>query len=218
MRNPIASLRKAVSSYNSYFKSIDKGLVCVSSDLDKIPDLEDISPSYIRAADMFNDKEIGAWLNVNNDAFGRAWGPAEYTENVIRHPDLQVTDTFMLLKDGKAVGIVSIGIYRRNNNIGFEHYIACKKSERNKGLGKHLVLYGYHKLKEKGIRRCETQTVLERKASLLIHFSYGFQPKIRLDNWNTRDTSSRLQRIIISWKLSSVYRAWKKGFHENHRS
>ena len=190
----------------------DRVLVYTQGDLDHLPDLkQDIAPLYVAEMNREDESEIGLWLDVHNDAFSRKWGPDEYRAEVLNHPDLQILHTYLVMNDDEVVGTASVGVFRRQKNIGVGHYIQLRRSAQSHGLGKYLLLYRYHKLKQLGIRTCESQTTLVREKALLLHFSCGFRPKTRPDSWNSTGVNSPLARMRANLQLERLYRTWQRG-------
>ena len=185
--------------------------VCTQSDLMNLPPLTgDISPLYIRKMDMADEADIRAWLDVHNDAFERNCEPDVYRRCMVEHPDLIVRSTYFLMHGDDAVGATSIGVFRRNPEVGVGHYLQLQKRYHGRGLGKYLFLFRCHKIKEFGVAACENITDISRKKALFIHFDCGFQPKLRSDHWNSPDRVSPLVRAFGNYQLAKLYREWKK--------
>ena len=179
------------------FYRFNSVLVCTQADLNNLPPFnKDIAPLHLKEMDMEDESEIREWLKIHNDAFGRAWGFKEYQAFMLNHPYLIVTHTYFMMDESTPMGAGSVGVFKKNKEIGVGHYLGIRKNFQGRGLGKYMVLYRYHKLHEHGIRICESETTLRHKKSLLIHFDCGSRPKFRPDYWNTPDGASALLRVI----------------------
>lgn len=77
-------------------------------------------------------------------------------------------------------------------------------------MGKYLVLYRIHRLKELGLRKCESVTTLRHRKSLFIQFDCGAKPKLRLDYWNDLGQAPPLARRIAHYRLEGLYREWMR--------
>lgn len=184
--------------------------VCLQYDLERLPPLVDITPLYLREMNMRDEAEVTIWLDIHNDAFGRAWGPAEYESAILRHPMFLVTHTYFVIDGRGPIGAGSMGINRKNEEIGIGHYLQVRGGAQGLGVGKYLALYRLHRLKELGLRRCEIVTTLRHRRSLFIHFDCGAKPKLRLDYWNDLGQPSALARRIVHYRLNGLYREWMR--------
>jgi len=199
------------ASVVSWRDALDSALVCTQGDLARLPPLDrDIAPLHVREMRMHDEAEIAAWLEVHNDAFGSAWGAEDYEREILHHPTVAVWHTYLILDGPRAIGAASAGVYRRNPEVGVGHFVGLRRAAHGRGLGRHLVLYRYHRLREAGIRLCESETTLRNHESLGIHFACGFRPKPRLDAWNSPDPGDALQRGITRWRLRRFYRRWSR--------
>jgi GNAT superfamily N-acetyltransferase len=159
---------------------------------------------------MHEEADIAAWLEIHNDAFGSAWGLEDYEREILHHPTVTVWHTYLIMDGSRALGSACAGVYRRNPEVGAGHFLALRRSAHGRGLGRHIVLYRYHRLREAGIRLCESETTLRNRESIGIHFACGFRPKTRLDAWNSPDPGDALQRWITRQRLERLYRRWSR--------
>jgi len=157
---------------------------------------------------MRDEADVTTWLEIHNDAFGRTWGPAEYESAILHHPMFLVTHTYFVIDGTGPIGTASIGVNRKNVEIGIGHYLQVRRRAQGLGVGKYLVLYRLHRLKDLGLRRCEIVTTLGYRKSLFIQFDCGAKPKLQLDYWNDLGQSSALARRIVHYRLEGLYRTW----------
>ena len=189
---------------------LDNALValqCRAEDLApaRLEDLGDIRPM-----DMRDDADVRTWLAIHNDAYGRAWDRARYEANILHHPHLDVSDTYLIFHEGEPVGAGSVAVFRRNRDIGVGHYVGIRRAYQGRGFGRRLVLFRHHTLRERGVAVHEMETTINRRASLWMHFGCGFRPKRRFDDWNTPDRAPFWLRALTQARLERQYRLWKR--------
>ncbi|GEM_PF-3468247 len=184
-------------------------LVICSVDLKDLPKLQEKDSVQIDAINMNDENNIKIWLEIQNDAFKRNWGIKECERFLLKHPHVSVLNTYFLKLGNEIVGIVSNGFFRKNKDIGTAHYLGLRNRAQGKGLGKYLLSYSYNELKKNGYKICEAETTIDRKRSLLIHFDFGFKPKVKFDYWNTPDNVNMITRKIVSFRLKKFYASWR---------
>jgi GNAT superfamily N-acetyltransferase len=184
------------------------GLVCVRADLAGLPRPRDVSPFRICDMDMRHPAHVAWWLEIHNEAFGRAWGRAEFTSHVLEHPQILILRTYLVMAGDRAVGAASAGVYRQKPEIGVGHCLALRAEARGRGLGASLALHRYHALRDTGIRVAESQTYLRHGESLWIHFDCGFRPKVRRDSWNEPDPAGPIERLVTRHRVNQLYARW----------
>ncbi|HXY92125.1 MAG TPA: GNAT family N-acetyltransferase [Acidimicrobiia bacterium] len=187
---------------------LDNVLVCTRSDLSGLLPVEIPSGATIREMNMGDAADVRRWLDVHNAAYQHQWTETEYRNVILEHRHIRVSRTFLLDVDGQIVGTASIGRFRRNENVGVGHYLGVVPSEQSHGLGRVLVAYRYHALRDEGVTECESQTQIKRVSSLRLHFAFGFVPKWHLDEWNNPDTWSAPVRAITNVRLYALHRRW----------
>lgn len=164
----------------------------------------------IRLMDMRDDANVQTWLAIHNEAYGRSWDRARYEAGIVRHPHLDVLNTYFLFHDGEAVGAGSAAVFRRNRDVGMAHYIGIRPAYQGRGFGRQLVMFRYQVLRELGVTTFEMETTIDRRVSLLTHFGRGFTPKRRFDHWNTPDRAPFWLRALTQARLQHLYRSWKR--------
>ncbi|MGQ0811189.1 MAG: GNAT family N-acetyltransferase [Nitrospiraceae bacterium] len=189
---------------------LDSGFVCTQARISDIPPLPDQPSPVVREMDMQDADDIRLWLEIHNDAFHPPWNRKEYDYVILNHPTKLITTTYFIMENGSPIGAASVGVYRRNPEVGVGHYLGFKKDARNRGLGKWMTLFRYHQLRPRGIFLCESETRMSHERSILIHFDCGFRPKLALDYWNTPQSESAALRFLTSHRLTRLYRRWKR--------
>jgi GNAT superfamily N-acetyltransferase len=190
---------------------LDQALVCTrTEDLATLPELRPTPGHHFREMDMADPAEVATWLAVHNDAFGHVWGVEQFRGAILEHPHFEVWQTFFVMDGATALGAASIGVFRRNRDVGVGHYLGVSPKAQGLGLGRELVLYRYRALRDSGIAQCESHTHIGRARSLWIHFECGFVPKLRFDDWNTPNTATAPVRALTNARLKALHRRWRR--------
>jgi GNAT superfamily N-acetyltransferase len=170
-----------------------------------LPPLWDISPLYVEEMSTGDDTQIEAWLSIINRAFSRNWGRQHFLTSIVSHPVYDVAHTYFLMDDQHYVGVVSEAAFKANRGVGVTHYLGLDTAHLGRGLGKYLILYTLHKMKQHNLVSCEGESTLEHRKSLSIHFDLGFHPKTKPDHWNTPSGSATWMRAIANARLRGMY-------------
>lgn len=183
-----------------------------NADLANLPALPDIGPLSMKEMATDNGQDIEAWLQIIGESFSQSLSHADLVKAIIDHPTYLVLHTYFLMRGEERVGVVSWGIFRRNKKMGVTHYLGIKKSCLGRGLGRYLILYILHKMREEGITSCEGESTLEHEQSLFIHFDFGFQPKQR-DDWNVPDITPWPFNVLARRRFRALFsrRQKKRG-------
>ena len=177
---------------------------------DTLPQIQN-NPEYtFIPMDLENSEDTQTWLNVFNDAFERNWDEVHFEKYVLNHPVINVSDTLFLRNlQGEVMGVTSFGVFRHNPSIGVGHYIAIRKKFQGQQLGYYISMKRYHVLAQLGLKTFESETTIDRKRSIFMHFKLGFQSKRSLDHWNTRNLATRIFQPLINKKLDNYYSEWQ---------
>ena len=213
-RRPISLL--SVKRWLYYLLHPNSGQVYFqNADLSSLPALPDIGPFSMEEMATGNGQDIEAWREIIGESFSQSLSHADFVKAIIDHPTYLILHTYFLMRGGKRVGVVSWGIFRRNKKMGVTHYLGIKKSCLGRGLGRYLILYILHKMREEGITSCEGESTLEHEQSLSIHFDFGFQPKQR-DDWNVPDITPWPFNILAWRRFGALFsrRQKKRGLSE----
>lgn len=198
------------------FRINNNSLICLQcDDLSKLPELPVINYS-IRTMNINSQNDIDFWLEIMRFSFQRpGLGVKDYKDSIQQHPYYSVMETFFLVDNEKPIAIVSAAYFQKNKKMGVTHYLGISKEFKGQKLGKYMILYALHFLKEKGFRQCEAETYLNYKESLGIHFDFGFIPKTKFENWNTVDNSNLVSKILTNRALSKFYKNFKRNKNFN---
>jgi hypothetical protein len=187
---------------------LDRTLVYLQGDVSKAPKPNLPDGYWVEQMDMDDRGEVDRWLHVHNHAFGRDWGEGDFREMVVEHPHYDIQCTFLLYDREGALGTVSIGVFRRNAQMGVGHYIAIHPRAQASGLGKQLAFHRCGALGELGVTHAEAETQIARVASVRMWFSCGYEGKRQPEAWNTPDECSPLERAIADRRLARLHRKW----------
>ncbi len=209
MEKKFAFLRK-IKKYFSLYTSLNSGLILFQrKDLEGLQPLRDISPLYFKKMSISDESQLGAWTNVLNKAFSRNWSIEDSLKAITHNKVYDVLNTYFLMDEDTPIGIISEAVFRKNRQIGLTHYAGLDERYRNRGLGKQLLLYALHKMREHNLKSCEGESYLDFRKSLYIHFDLGFYPKNKMDYWNKEDNLPVLMRQLISYNFNRLYEKWK---------
>jgi GNAT superfamily N-acetyltransferase len=188
---------------------LDEAQVCAGGDVTGFPP-PDLPAGYgPRKMDMDDRADVQRWLAVHNEAFGRRWAPDEFRRTVLEHPHYEIQETFFLCDPHGVVGAICLGVFRRNRSIGVGHYGALVPRCQRRGLGTQMFFFRCRRLAERGLTRSEAETQIKRAGTLHIWFACGFEPKYRLDHWNTPDESPAFVRAITRRRLQRIHEEWQ---------
>jgi len=214
MRREILERLPFLRSIRSYFNSytfLNSGLVYFRrADFRDLPTLQEISPLYLKEMSTNDESQVNEWLNIINQSFSRSWEKEDYIKSIINHEIYDIPHTYFLTDDEKYIGVVSEAVFKKNKQVGVTHYLGLDKDYLGRGLGKYLILYTLHKMREHNLKSCEGESTLDYKKSIFIHFDLGFRPKTKLDSWNTANHAPTLIRAIINYRFSRLYEEWEK--------
>lgn len=197
-----------------YLLNYDRAVVHLQADLNRLPFVRDISPFIVRELQLDDREDIGRWLDIIRDAYDQPGYDVEYAENHIRsHLFLDIQKIFLIMDKDRAVGTISIGTYRNNDKVGGDARIAIRKEYQNKGLGVFLIAYGFHKLRENGIKYGESIISIGRDRSIFLHFKCGFIPQVdrRYIQYKAQ-TRLFVVRWIVNNKLKRMYKNYLDDF------
>lgn len=209
----IATIRRFLARFD-----IERAPVYFRWNHTKLPDLPSIHPYYMKEMNMDDQTEILQWLTIHNEVFKRNWGEKDFHQNVIGHPYYDTGHTFFVMDGTCPAGIISIGVFRKNRRVGIGHYLAVRNGARDKGLGKFLIVFGYHKVNEiYGINTIESESFLKHKKAMLVRFSLGSKPKPKPDYWNTPSSSPAIAKKMAYYRVLRLYRVWSKTQYNKGR-
>ena len=203
---------RSVRGYFRSYTSLNSGLIYFQRiDFSNLQPLKEVSPLYLKEMSTNDETQVKEWLNVIKQSFSRNWEEKDYVNSIINHKIYDVLHTYFLMDDEKYIGVVSEAVFKKNKQVGVTHYLGLHKDYLGRGLGKYLILYTLHKMKEHDFKICEGESTLEHKESLFIHFDFGFRPKTELDYWNTQNHAPALIRAITDYQFIRLYKKWKKN-------
>jgi GNAT superfamily N-acetyltransferase len=169
---------------------------------------------------LSNREHIGVWADIINDAYDDMHYTEEQAENFFtNHLFLQNLETFLLKIGGSYVATISIGGYKENIQIGGVCRIAVKKAYQGRGIEKLLILYGYAKLKERGIKYGESLIASKRNVSMMAHFGLGFKPQYDMKYISYKGALKNvnsIQKYRLRKRLQNNYKKYLENFNNNY--
>ena len=139
-------------------------------------------------------------------SFERDIDEKTFKNSITEHKYYDVLHTYFMVDNNLPVAIVSTARFKKNNQIGITHYLGINIKYYGKGLGKYMILYALHKLREEGYKIVEGESLLKYKKSLGIHFDFGFKPKEKIEYWNTPSNVNLISKIITRKKFNRLFK------------
>lgn len=195
-----------------YQLNYSRTIVHLHANLDNIPKLQDISPFYVREMDVQNENDLRHWSEIVSNAYQDGVYDSESVhQHFNNHLFLKIIKTYFVMDGDLPIGTISIGSYKTNPNVGGDARIAVKRNYQGLGLGKYLILLGFHRLREMGIRNGESIISIKREKSILLHFHCCFVPQFNR-NYIHYQKQKRflLIRWLVNFKLKYLYKLSKK--------
>lgn len=198
--------------------NIDNKVGCLQANLNRIHRLPDARSYVIREVDINNPAEIKEWINIIEESYGdEKYDHKKAIQQFQNHLFLKDTQTFFIMDKSVPVGTVSIGVYKGKEHIGGIFRIAILKNYQGHGLGKLMLLYGYHQLRERGINYGESIITLKRESSIMLHYSCGFKAQHNMRYISYKgilDNINLIQKLRIKLKLKRMYKIFRRRSDE----
>lgn len=105
----------------------------------------------------------------------------------------------------RPIAIISVGRYKSNRKVGGDSRVSVRREYQGRGLGKRLILCGFHRLKDKGIDFGEAMICIKRRSSIFAHLYCGFTPQTDLRKCQHRDHAFFLNRMAANIALRRSY-------------
>lgn len=167
-----------ISKLKELYGNFVNAEVHVQADLNEIIPLPDILPLYTKKIDLNDSEQVNAWVEVVNEAYADANYDFESAQKLLtRHHFLVDTETFLIFDKNKVIATVSCGIYPDFPDVGGVFRLAVRKDYQGRGVGKYIILYGYHHLKNIGIKKGESVISAHRTVSIITHIKCGLKPQ-----------------------------------------
>lgn len=123
-----------------------------------------------------------------------------------------------IVTNGGYFATISIAQYTASPKVGGDFKIGVKHQYQGKGLGRLVILYGFSRLRDLGIKVAESSILITRKTSLHIHFSLGFKPQYN-QKYFALPTSNKLYmvaKVIPLIKLRNSYKNYIKSEQQKY--
>lgn len=183
---------------------------------------ETLSERYnlnVEILDINNDAQISTWCDIINNSY------TEFNFNVVSartflkdesYYKKAVTYLFTDNCTGEYCAAISVGQYAKSPKVGGDFKIGVRKEFQGKGLGRLVILYGFSRLKERGLEVGESAIQIKRDTSLYLHFKLGFRPQYK-PRYFALPVSSKLYSIIKFFPLLKLRRAYNKFIDKENR-
>ncbi|TVR79786.1 MAG: GNAT family N-acetyltransferase [Chitinophagaceae bacterium] len=201
-----------INNLKRLYSNLRNSEVHVQAKLDEIKPVPDIAPFYVKKIDLNNSDEVASWVEVMNDAYDDSEINLEQALNLLtKHHFLDDTETFLVFDENKVIASVSTGIYRSNKQYGGVFRLSVRKDYQGKGLGKFIILHGFHHLKNSGIKYGESVITSYRETSIITHFKCGFKPQfdpLKIIHKNSNYNRNFIQRFRANKALKSAMKIY----------
>lgn len=189
--------------------NVDGVVANLQRDLSDLPPLDVAEGLIFRTADLTRAEDRAHWIRLVNDAYPDATEDDRSAErHRSEHAFLSCMEVFFLCRGAHPIATVSTGVFRNAPEVGGDARIAVDRAEQGKGLGRLVILFALHRLREKGLRCAEAVITLKREQSLRLHFRLGFQIQPDRSLWNF-DIQRRMWpvRCLVHARLKRIQRS-----------
>ena len=191
-----------VKGYFTYGETI----IRMKMDLEDLPELYEITPFRVREINPDSEEDRKQWVELIDNGYDEE---DDETIDAVKHFEnhlfLDITNTYFVMDQELPVATISIGPYKNNRQVGGDARISVRKSHQGHGLGKYVILYGFHKLREQGISQGETMISVKRTPSIYAHFFCGFRPETDLRKCQYKDHAFYGNRVLANRRLIGMY-------------
>ena len=174
----------------------------------------------IEILDLDNDVQVSAWCDIINNSYTEFNYNIESAKSFLKDDTYYKNSTTYLFSDccsgGGYCATISIAQYVHTPKVGGDFKIGVKKDFQGRGLGRLVILYGFSRLKERGIEVGESSIQIKRDTSLYLHFKLGFRPQYN-PKYFALPATSRLYPIIKLLPLLKLRRSYKKFIDAENR-
>lgn len=178
----LAAIRRyGLIRHIKYLFDLKHTIVILQTHLDYVPDFNPIAGYEIKEVDYKDPIVLSDWIQVVNEAFSfekpyDVESALKYLEN---HPYKKLENLMLVYhkETHEPVGAYFIGHLRDNDQIGTAGRIAIIPSHQRKGLGRMIALYGYERMRERGIQLTEEVFYLEKSHSISLFMNCGSLPQ-----------------------------------------
>jgi GNAT superfamily N-acetyltransferase len=176
-------MKSLLNKYKNFLSELLVSEIHMQVKLNSLSSLPEISPYYVKKLDNKSEFDVQEWMNMLNEAYDDSEiNFSQAKKLLVNHHFLEKTETFFVMDDQIPMATVSIGEYPNKQNYGGVYRLAVKKKYQNKGLGKYIILLGYHLLKKRGLVIGESVINIKRKKSVFVHLSCGLLPEYNPEN------------------------------------
>ncbi len=161
---------------------------------------------------------LKTWIDLVNSSYGDCTLDIDSSRKLLsNHPFIVNSETFCFMTEKQEIACaISIGQFKENLNVGTVYRIAVANEYKRKGIGLLLVLFGYAKLRERGLKLGESIISSKRKPSFFLHLSLGFKPQY--DNryisfHGALRNTNFLQKIRLKCRAKKYYKDYIKYFN-----
>lgn len=167
--------------------------------------------------DINNEEHLTSWCDIINHSYTEFSFDKESAKSFLENKEYYsdritylFTDSSNIVRGGVFCYYISGSIHQSSQSRGrFQNW--RKKGAQGRGFGRLVVLYGFSRLRDRGLRVAESAIMIKRNKSLHLHFSLGFRPQYNPRYFALPASSKfyRLAKIIPLIKLHVSYLKYK---------
>lgn len=185
-------------------------IVILQAHTDFVPPFEPNSLFEIKEVDFTDAVVLQEWADIVNEAFGFAnpYDVNSAKSNLTEHSYRKIENLYFVYykDDPNPAGTIFIGTSRNNSKLGIFGRIAVRKKFQKHGLGKYLVLWGFEKFREKGIKLTEDVAYFKRDYTLRLWIRCGAIPQFNRNYMNFKPTPKFfLTRLWVQKEVKKIY-------------
>lgn len=216
-----------------FYTNIDNKVVHVQGYIENYPSSDYITQLIIeRCSNTTQDNVSIINLNLNDkeqvrdymSIIGEVYDDTTYDKKkkdiklLSNHLFLTETETFLITVNNLGIATITVGQYKDHPTAGGVSTIGVSKKYQNKGIGQLIILYGYAKLNERGLKYGESIIASKRIASLMAHFKLGFIPQYNMKCISYKGALKNInliQKYRLKKRLRKLYGRYIENFNNN---
>lgn len=222
----VLHLQSVIEHFPSSHTVADDICKIISNNIDNLSSLKSCSKQNVFAIgggyklDTQSDVELQLWANIVNSSYGDCNLTITDSKKLLCcHPFYDKTETYIFCDTERSTiyATISIGQYKENPNVGAVYRIAVANSLKRKGIGIKLILFGYSKLRERGLKYGESIIASKRKPSFVCHSMLGFRPQLNnryISYHGSIKNTNLIQRIRLKYRAKMYFYYYLSKFNK----
>ena len=152
-----------------------------------VTDLPDVVlPDGYSIRSAIDEADAAGLAAVHSGAFGSNWTADLYRDEVMRKPGYDPALEHVVVAPDGTFAAFCITWLDFTNAIGLFEPVGTHKAYQRKGLGRALVAYGLHFMRERGMQLAQVGSAADNPASNGLYRAVGFAPKYPATSYRRR--------------------------------